>query len=62
MLIKSNVRETNVKNKKHSKIVNDYDKQKSKHLDRLATKMLDNDEKFRKLQDKKIKGNFLKNF
>ena len=51
-----------MKNKKHSKIVSDYDKQKSKHLDRLATKMLDNDEKFRKLQDKKIKGNFLKNF
>jgi hypothetical protein len=51
-----------MKNKKHNKIVNDYDKQKSKHLDRLATKILDNDEKFRKLQDKKIKGNFLKNF
>ena len=51
-----------MKNKKHSKIVNDYDKQKNKHLDRLASKMLDNDEKFRKLQDKKIKGNFLKNF
>jgi hypothetical protein len=51
-----------MKNKKHSKIVNDYDKQKIKHLDRLASKMLDNDEKFRKLQDKKIKGNFLKNF
>ena len=51
-----------MKNKKHNKIVSDYDKQKSKHLDRLATKMLDNNEKFRKLQDKKIKGNFLKNF
>lgn len=51
-----------MKNKKHNKIVNDYDKQKSKHLNRLASKMLDNDEKFRKLQDKKIKGNFLKNF
>jgi hypothetical protein len=51
-----------MKNKKHNKIVNDYDKQKSKHLNRLATKMLDNDEKFRKLQDKKIEGNFLKNF
>ena len=51
-----------MKNKKHNKIVNDYDKQKSKHLDRLATKMLDNDEKFRKLQDKKVKGDFLKNF
>jgi len=51
-----------MKNKKHNKIVSDYDKQKSKHLDKLASKMLDNDEKFRKLQDKKIKGNFLKNF
>ena len=51
-----------MKHKNHNKIVNDYDKQKSKHLDRLATKMLDNDEKFRKLQDKKVKGDFLKNF
>ena len=37
-----------MKNKKHSKIVNDYDKQKSKHLDKLASKMLDNNEKFSK--------------
>jgi hypothetical protein len=51
-----------MKHKNHNKIVNDYDKQKSKHLGRLATKMLDNDEKFRKLQDKKVKGDFLKNF
>ena len=29
-----------MKKKKHSKIVNDYDKQKSKHLERLANKML----------------------
>ena len=34
-----------MKNKKHNKIVNDYDKIKSKHLDKLAKKMLDNDEK-----------------
>ena len=48
-----------MKNKKHSKIVNDYDKQKSKHLDRLATKMLDTDEKNHKLKSKQMKGDFL---
>jgi|TARA_R110000782_G_scaffold54437_2_gene115113 hypothetical protein len=49
-------------NKKYHKITKDYDKQKERHLEKLASKSLDNDEKFRKLQDKKIKGNFLKNF
>lgn len=48
-----------MKSKKHDKLINDYDKQKSKHLERLATKTLDNDEKFRKLKDKEIKGDFL---
>lgn len=48
-----------MKSKKHDKLLNDYDKQKSKHLERLATKTLDNDEKFRKLKDKEIKGDFL---
>jgi len=48
--------------KKHSKIVKDYDNQKSKHLERLTNKMLDNDEKLNKLKSKPIKGNFLKNF
>jgi hypothetical protein len=52
----------NFKNKKHNKIVNDYDKQKEKHLEKLATKMLKNDEKSEKLKLKQIKGNFLKNF
>ena len=51
-----------MKHKKHNKIVKDYDKQKSRHLEKLASKSLDNDEKFRKLHDKKIKGDFLKNF
>ena len=51
-----------MRNKKHKGLVDDYDIQKSKHLERLATKSLAADEKFRKLQDKKIKGNFLKNF
>ena len=30
-----------MKNKKHNKVVKDYDKQKEKHLEKLATKMLD---------------------
>ena len=48
--------------KKHHKIIKDYDKQKSKHLERLTDKMLKNDEKNQKLKSKPIKGNFLKNF
>ena len=48
--------------KKYHKITKDYDKQKERHLEKLASKSLDNDEKFRKLKDKKIKGDFLKNF
>jgi|TARA_B110000114_G_scaffold72290_1_gene76617 hypothetical protein len=48
--------------KKHHNITNDYDKQKERHLERLATKSLAADKKFRKLKDKKMKGNFLKNF
>ena len=51
-----------LKNKKHNKIVKDYDKQKEKHLEKLATKMLKNDEKADKLKAKQIKGDFLKNF
>jgi|TARA_B110000046_G_scaffold165313_1_gene181531 hypothetical protein len=49
-------------NKKYHKITKDYDKQKERHLEKLASKSLDNDENFRKLKDKKIKGDFLKNF
>ena len=49
-------------NKKYHKITKDYDKQKERHLEKLASKSLDNDETFRKLKDKKIKGDFLKNF
>ena len=51
-----------MKNKKHNKIVKDYNKQKSKHLDRLATKILKNDEKATKLKSKTLKGDFLDNF
>jgi hypothetical protein len=52
-------RTRNIKNKKHSKLVNDYDNQKQKHLERLAKKMLDNDEKFSKLREKGIDDSFL---
>jgi hypothetical protein len=51
-----------MKKKKHNKIVNDYEKIKSKHLDKLAKKMLDNDEKFSKLKSKTMKGKFLDKF
>jgi uncharacterized protein (DUF1330 family) len=48
--------------KKHHKITKNYDEQKERHLEKLGTKSLAADEKFRKLKDKKMKGNFLKNF
>ena len=50
------------KNKKHDRLVKDYDRQKSEHLDKLATKMLKNDELNQKLKNKKINNNFLKLF
>ena len=49
-------------NKKHHKITRDYDKQKSKHIEKLTDKMLKNDEKAQQLKSKKIKGDFLRNF
>jgi hypothetical protein len=51
-----------LKNKKHDQIVNDYQKIKSKHLDKLATTMLDNQDKMDKLKEKQSKGDFLKLF
>lgn len=50
------------KHPKHDKLVKDYDKQKSEHLDRLASKMLKNDEKAQRLKEKQINPNFLKLF
>ena len=49
-------------NKKHNSIVRNYDSQKSKHMDKLATKILKNDEKAQHLKSKTMKGDFLKNF
>ncbi len=48
--------------KKHHKITRDYDKQKSRHLEKLTDKMLKNDEKTNQLKSKTMKGDFLKNF
>lgn len=48
-----------MKNKKHSKLIKDYDKQKSIHLEKIANKMLVNDENLNKLKEKVISTNFL---
>lgn len=48
-----------MKSKKHEKITKDYQKEKSKHLEKLADKMLGNDEKLRKFKEKKTDGKFL---
>jgi len=50
------------KNPKHNQIVNDYDKIKSKHLEKLASKMLKDEDRKDKLKSKPIKGNFLDKF
>ena len=49
----------NIKNSKHNKIVTDYDKQKSRHLERLANKILKDDEKNQQLKSKDINSDFL---
>ncbi len=49
-------------NKKHHKITRDYDKQKSRHLEKLTDKVLKNDEKTQQLKSKIINNDFLKNF
>ena len=46
--------------KKHDKLIKDYDAQKSRHLEKLAKKMLDEDDN--KLKQKNIKGDFLDKF
>jgi len=48
-----------MKHKKHKKIVTDYDKQKNKHLEKLATRMLKDDDKNAQLKGKTISTNFL---
>ncbi len=47
------------KKRKHKKLVDDYEKQKSKHLEKLASKTLENDERMRKFKEKNINDKFL---
>ena len=47
------------KKRKHDKLVNDYANQKAKHLEKLADRMLEDQEKLSKLRDKKTDGKFL---
>jgi hypothetical protein len=47
------------RSKKHEVIVRDYDKIKSKHLEKLANSILKKDEKNEKLKGKNIKTDFL---
>jgi hypothetical protein len=50
------------KNRKHDKIVKDYEKIKRKHLEKLADKMLEEQDKIDKLREKKSNGDFLELF
>ena len=51
-----------MKSKKHNKITKDFNRQKSKHLEKLATKMLKDDERKEKLRTKEINSKFLNLF
>ena len=50
------------KTKKHQEIIRDYESQKAKHLEKIASKILNNDEKFSKLKEKETSLKFLKLF
>ena len=52
----------NIKRKKHDQIVNDYDKIKSRHLEKLANKILKDEEKRDNLRLKNINGDFWNKF
>lgn len=47
-----------MKNKKHDKILKDYNKHKQKHLEKEANKLLKQDEINQKLKEKNININF----
>lgn len=50
------------KHKRHDSLVRDYEAQKAKHLEKLASQMLKQDEKMQKLKEKNINNDFLKLF
>lgn len=47
------------KKKRHDAITKDFDKTKERHLEKLATKMLEDQEKMNKLREKRIDNGFL---
>ncbi len=47
------------KDERVEKILKNKEREKSKHLERLATKLLERDDKIQKLKHKKSKGKFL---
>ena len=51
-----------MKHKKHDILVVDYENQKAKHLEKLATLLLKHDEKMQNLKEKTINPKFLDNF
>jgi hypothetical protein len=51
-----------LRHKKHNDIIKNYNSQKEKHLEKLATKMLKNDEKSNDLKQYCMDNNFLKLF
>jgi hypothetical protein len=51
-----------MKHKKHDRIIRDYEKQKQKHLEQIATKMLKQDEKTQQLKTKNINPDVLNLF
>lgn len=51
-----------VKKKKHIEVIIDYEEAKRKHLEKLATKILKNDDKNQKLKEKYIDTKFLNLF
>ena len=51
-----------MKHKKHDMLVKDYESQKSKHLEKLASQMLKTDNRNQKLKTKKINKNILNLF
>lgn len=51
-----------VKKKKHIEVITDYEEAKRKHLEKLATKILKNDDKNQKLKEKYIDTKFLNLF
>ena len=48
-----------MKKKKHIEVITDFDEKKQKHLEKLATQMLKNDDRDNKLKEKYIDKKFL---